>query len=219
MRAFQAFLFEKGLFICASLYSTTISMLKSPSQSINIGLTVKLSTICLSASITLTSLAGFTSHSATAIDLGDIAKSSEQLKAVAESAGVPLQTDAMIENAAKQLNLSEATVAASFGSLLKVAQDNLSQENFALISKAVPDAQNYLDKAPKITKSSISSLFSSAGDLGKKAESADYLNSAFDKLGISTEQIPGLVNSFSSYLDNNGYKEAAASLKQGLSLL
>jgi hypothetical protein len=183
------------------------------------GLTVKLSTICLSASITLTSLAALTSISATAIDLGDLTKSSDQLKAVAESAGVPLQTNAMIEYAAKQLNLSEGTVAASFGSLLKVAKDNLSQDNYALISKSVPDTQHYLDKAPKVKTSSISSLFSSAGEAGKKAESMDYLNSAFNKLGISTEQIPGLVNSFSGYLDSNGYKEAAALLKQGVSLL
>lgn len=177
---------------------------------------MKLSTIYLS---TLIALSALTSLSASAIDLGDITKSSEQLKAVAEKAGVPLQTGAMVKYAAKQLNLSEGTVAASFGSLLKVAQDNLSQENFALISKAVPDTQSYLAKAPKISKSTMSSLFSSAGEAGKKAESIDYLNSAFDKLGISTEQIPTLINSFSSYLDKSGYKEAAASLKQGLSLL
>ncbi|PKG82727.1 hypothetical protein CXF85_12405 [Colwellia sp. 75C3] len=175
---------------------------------------MKLLIICLSVSVALTSL------TASAIDLGAITKSSsEQLKAVAKDAGVPLETNAMIEYAAKQLNLSEGTVAASFGSLLKVAQDNLSQENFALISKAVPDAQNYLDKAPTVAKSSMSSLFSSAGDAGKKAESVDYLNSAFKKLGVSTEQVPGLINTFSTYLDKSGYKEAAATLKQGLSLL
>ena len=74
----------------------------------------------------------------------------------------------MIEYAAKQLNLSKDTVSASFGSLLKVAKENLNQDNFAVISKAVPDAQNYLDKAPKVTKSSMSSLFSSAGAVSKK---------------------------------------------------
>ena len=180
-------------------------------------LTVKLSIICLSASVALTSL---TSLSAFAIDLGAITKSSTaQLKAAAKDAGVPLETNAMIEYTAKQLNLSEGTVAASFGSLLKVAQDNLTEENFALISKAVPDAQNYVDKAPKVAKSSLSSLFSSAGDAGKKAESADYLNSAFEKLGVSGEQVPGLINTFSTYLDKSGYKEAAVTLKQGLSLL
>jgi len=178
---------------------------------------MKLSIICLSTSIALTSLASLPVF---AIDLGAITKSSsDQLKAAVKEVAVPLETNAMIEYAAKQLNLSEGTVSASLGSLLKVAKDNLTQENFALISKAVPDAQSYVDKAPKITKSSMSSLFSSAGDVGKKAESLDYLNSAFEKLGLSSEQIPGLINSFTAYLDNNGYKQAAAALKQGLSLL
>ena len=180
-------------------------------------LTVKLSIICLSVSLTLASL---TSISAVAIDLGALTKSStEQLKKVAKDAGVPLETNAMIEYTAKQLNLSEDTVTASFGSLLKVAQDNLSQENFALISKAVPDAQNYVDKAPKVEKSSMSSLLSSAGDAGKKAESADYLNTVFKKLGVSSEQASGLVSSFSGYLDKSGYKEASSLLKKGLSFL
>ncbi|KGJ88509.1 DUF2780 domain-containing protein [Colwellia psychrerythraea] len=181
---------------------------------------MKLSIICLSASVALTSLAGLTSYSATAIDFGAITKSSsEQLKTAAKNVAAPIQANAMISYAAKQLNLSEETVSASFGSLLKVAQDNLSSENFSLISKAVPDVQSYLDKAPKVTKSSMSSLFSSAGEAGKKAESLDYLKSAFDKLGVSTEQIPSLVNSFSSYLDKSGYEGAASALKKGLSFL
>jgi len=181
---------------------------------------VKLSIICISATVFLTSLASLSPLSATAIDLGSMTKSStEQLKTMAQDADMPLQTSAMIKYAAKQLNLSERTVTASFGTLLKVAQDNLSADNFALISKAVPDTQDYLNKAPKVAESSMSSLFSSAGDVGKKAESIDYLNSALKKLGISSQQLPALINSFSSYLDNNGYKEAAVALKQGLSLL
>jgi type II secretory pathway pseudopilin PulG len=183
-------------------------------------LIVKLSIICLSASVALTSLTGFTSFSAAAIDLGSITKSSsEQLKSAAKDVSAPLQTNAMIGYAAKQLNLSEETVSASLGSLLKVAQDNLSPENFSLISKAVPDAQSYVDKAPKVSKSSMSSLFSSAGEAGKKAESLDYLKSAFDKLGVSSDQVPGLINSFSSYLDKSGYEGAASALKKGLSFL
>jgi len=178
---------------------------------------MKLSIIYLSASVALTS---FISLPVLAVDLGALTKSSsEQLKSAAKEVGVPLETNAMIKYAAKQLNLSEATVSASLGSLLKVAKDNLTQENFALISKAVPDAQSYVDKAPKMAKSSMSALFSSAGEAGKKAESLDYLNSAFEKLGLSSEQVPGLINSFTSYLDNNGYKQAAATLKKGLSLL
>ncbi len=178
---------------------------------------MKPSPLYIAISIALSSL---TALPAAAIDLGSISKASaEQLKSAAKEISSPLQTNAMIKYAAKQLNLSETTVAASFGSLLKVAQDNLSQENFSLISKALPDVQSYLDKAPKVSKSAMSSLFSSAGDAGKKAGSIDYLNAAFEKLGISKEQIPSLINSFSSYLDKSGYKDAATALQQGLSLL
>jgi hypothetical protein len=53
----------------------------------------------------------------------------------------------------------------------------------------------------------------------KKAESLDYLNAACEKLGISRQKIPQLVNSFSTYLDKSGYQEAASSLKKGLSFL
>ncbi len=182
--------------------------------------TLKLPTIYFSVSVALSGLFIISPNTVHAIDLNSLTKTStEQLKTAAKEAGVPLETDAMISYAAKQLNFSESTVSASFGALLKVAQDNLSPENFAIINKAVPDAQNYLDKAPKVTKSSVTSLFSDTGEAGKKVESLDYLNSAFDKLGVSRQKIPELVNSFSAYLDKSGYGEAAASLKKGLSLL
>jgi hypothetical protein len=182
--------------------------------------TLKLTNLYFSTSIALTGILSIASHPIQAIELSSLSKvSASQLKTAAKEAGVPLETDAMISYTAKQLNLSESTVSGSLGALLKVAQDNLSPENYALINKAVPDAKNYLDKAPEVTKSSITSLLSNAGDTGKKAESLDYLNAACEKLGISRQKIPQLVNSFSTYLDKSGYQEAASSLKKGLSFL
>jgi len=63
----------------------------------------------------------------------------------------------------------------------------------------------------------MSSLFSSAGASGKQAKSVNYLNSAFKQLAISSKKVPGLINSFSGYLDKRGYKDAAIMLKKGLS--
>ena len=179
---------------------------------------MKITTLCLSASIALVSI------SANAIDLGALAKSStEELKAVATTAaadaGLSFETSDMIGYAAKQLNISETTVEASLGSLLKAAKDNLSEDSFALISKAVPDAQTYVDKAPEIETSSLSSWFSNDDDSSQEEKSAKYLNSAFDKLGLSSDQIPALVNTFSGYLETAGYGDAAETLKQGLSFL
>lgn len=178
---------------------------------------MKITSLFLTTSIAVSAL---TSLSVAAINLDSLSKSSsEQIKTAAKSAGIPLETNAMIQYAAKQLNLSESTVSASFGSLLKVAKDNLSEENFALISKAVPDTQTYLDKAPTVNKSSMSSLFSNTGEAGKKAESAEYLTSAFNKLGISSDKIPSLLNTFSGYLEKSGYSDAAEKLKQAVNFI
>lgn len=181
---------------------------------------MKLSIIYLSASVTLMSIASLSSLPSRALELSAMANApTEKINTISTEAGVPLQSNAMINYVATQLNLPESTVAASFGSLLNVAKENLSTANFALISKALPDVQNYLNKAPQMTESSISSLFTNAGDAEKKAKSIDYLRSAMQSLGITTEQVPALINSFSGYLNNNGYKEVATTLKQGLNLL
>jgi hypothetical protein len=153
---------------------------------------------------------------ASAIELADLKKSSvdhaqEQLS--------PIKTNAMISFTAEQLNLSESTVSAGFGSLLKVAKDNLSSDNFALISKAVPDVDKYLDTAPKMSTDALSSLLSNSGSAGKKADSLQYLNAAFEKIGLPKEQVPALVNTLTGYIEKSGYGEAAGYLKQALNFL
>ena len=167
-------------------------------------------------SITLTSFLALNSMTVSAIDFPNLAKSS---LSEASSDGMAFKTDSMIKYAANKLGLPHATVESSFGSLLKVAKDNLEPKNFDLITKAVPDTKSYLAKAPKIANSSMSSLLSKAGETGKKAKSLHYLDAAFKELGVSKKQVPSLVSSFSGYLKKSGYEEAASSLKKGLNFL
>ena len=181
---------------------------------------MKLKTIFLASSIALTCL---TSTTAAAIDLGALVKSTpEELKAAATDAVVSSQADQVIDYAAKQLGVSATTVKASFGSILKVAQSNLSEDNFALISKAVPDVEQYLDKAPKIDTSSVTSSFTSlfsSDEENKADENKNYLTSAFESLGLSSEQIPTVVDTLSGYMKSSGYGDAANMLEKGLSFL
>ena len=167
-------------------------------------------------SITLTSFLAINSLTVSAIDLSSLAKSS---LSEASRDGMPFKTDSMIKYTADKLGLPHTTVESSFGSLLKVAKDNLEPKNFDLITKAVPDTKNYLAKAPKIANSSMNSLLSKAGQTGKKAKSVHYLNATFKELGVSKKQVPSLVSSFSGYLKKSGYQDAASSLKKGLNFL
>lgn len=137
-------------------------------------------------------------------------------KSVSQKSG---QSNAIISYAAKQLGMSEETVSAGLGSLFKVAKDNLSKENFSMVSSAIPGIDNYINSAPKEKKSSFSSMFDKAGDAGKTASSLSYLDSAFKKLGIPKEQVPVMLDTVNGYLKSNGYGDAADLLSKGLSFL
>jgi len=129
-----------------------------------------------------------------------------------------VKSNALISYAASQLGLSEEKVAGGLGAIFKVAKDNLSKENFSMLSSAVPDINSYIKQAPTSSVSAITSLLGS-NETSKKAESANYLDSAFKTLGIPKESLPSMVNTVSSYLESNGYGDAAGMLKKGLSFL
>ena len=129
-----------------------------------------------------------------------------------------VKSNALISYAASQLGMSEKTVAGGLGSLFKVAKDNLSKEHFSMLSNGVPDINSYINQAPDISMSKISSLLSNS-DTAKKAGSAKYLDSAFKKLGIPKDSLPTMVNTVSGYLESNGYGDAAVMLKKGVSFL
>ncbi|WP_057831559.1 DUF2780 domain-containing protein [Colwellia sp. TT2012] len=130
-----------------------------------------------------------------------------------------VESNALVSYAANQLGMSEDTVTSGLGSLFKVAKDNLSKDNFAMITKAIPSINTYINQAPKSSSSSFTSLLSKSSDTGKAAVGMDYLNSSFKKLGISPDKLPAMLNSVTGYLDKYGYGEASGLLKKGLSFL
>lgn len=129
-----------------------------------------------------------------------------------------VKSNALVSYAASQLGMSEKTVTGGLGALFKVAKDNLSKENFSMLSSAVPDINSYINQAPESSTSAMSSLLG-RNETSKKAESANYLDSAFKKLGIPKESLPTMVNTVSGYLESNGYGDAAGMLKKGMSFL
>ena len=129
-----------------------------------------------------------------------------------------LTSNAMISFAASQLGMSEKTVTGGLGSLFKVAKDHLSKESFSMLTTAVPDINSYINQAPEFLTSAITSMLGS-NETSKKAGSVTYLDSAFKKLGIPKESLPTMLDTVSSYLETNGYGEAAGMLKKGLSFL
>lgn len=155
-----------------------------------------------------------TSTQVAAVDLSSIVKDpTAKQKTVQPSSSV------LASLAAQQLGLSEESVNAGLGALLKVAKDHINVDDFGLISKALPDMHSYLEAAPKSSTSSLSSMLGGSDSSGKKALSLGYLDSAFESIGIPKEQVPMLIGTLTGYLAQNGYSKEAEILKQGLSFL
>lgn len=174
-------------------------------------LSIKLSALCVASLLTVVTTPTFSQ---------DITQSLNKLTQKSENKEIT--SNALTSYAANQLGMSESTVNSGLGSLFKVAKDNLSQESFALITKAIPDINSYIAKAPSVSTSSLTSLTSllgKSGDSGKTAASISYLDSALKEIGLSKEQLPAMLDSVTGYLDKNGYGEAAGLLKQGLNFL
>lgn len=169
---------------------------------------MKLNTFILSMTLSAISL------QVSAIELSDSLKNTLNQSTESES----VASNALINYAASKLDMSEEKVVGGLGSLLKIAKDNLSKENFSLLSTAIPDINSYIKQAPESSMSAITSLLGS-NEATKAAESASYLDSAFKELGIPAESLPTMVNTVSSYLESNGYSEAAGMLKKSLSFL
>lgn len=153
-------------------------------------------------------------NTVSAVDLSNVVKDATSKQKTIQPA-----SNALTSFAAQQLGMSEETVSAGLGVLLKVAKDHISPENFALINKALPNTDALMSEAPKSSMSSLSSMLGKSQDKSKQAASLGYLDAAFESIGIPKEQAPLLINSLVGYMSQNGFSKEADLLKQGLSFL
>lgn len=151
---------------------------------------------------------------ANAVDL-----SSKLKDVLPQQVSTKTSSNALSKYASEQLGLSESVVDSGIGALLKVAQDHITSDNFALVSKALPEAQSYIENAPKSSTSSLTSMLGNSSEKNTKTLSLGYLDAAFESIGLPKEQAPLLINSIVGYMNNNGFSKEAELLKQGLSFL
>lgn len=167
------------------------------------------------SAILLTMILSGLSVSASAIDLSG---SLDKLKESSSNVTTDIAKNALTSYAATELGMSETMVSGGLASIFKVAQDNLTTDNFSELSSAIPDMSGYLSQAPDFSTSAITSLLGN-NSASKTVQSASYLDSAFDSLGIPKESLPLMISTVTSYLESNGYESAAGMLSKGLSFL
>jgi Protein of unknown function VcgC/VcgE (DUF2780) len=149
----------------------------------------------------------------------DLTKSLNTATKAAKQVGSPLSASGLIAMASESLGLSPETTQAGIGTLLNVAKQQLSKENFEMVSGALPESKQYMKTAPKMDSSALTSMLGKTDDKAKATASLGYLDSAFKQLGIPKEALAPLTDMLTGYMESNGYGQAASLLKQGLDIL
>ncbi|MCC4833870.1 DUF2780 domain-containing protein [Shewanella sp. 10N.7] len=130
------------------------------------------------------------------------------------------QSTDLVGNVMSQLGLSKDQAEGGLGTLLSLAQSNLGDSDFSLLSNSIPGADTLLSAVPALASDDgMSGLLSQAGDLGKSFEGAAMVYDAFEQLGIKKEYVAPMVDIAKSYLETNGTEGTVDLLMKGVNSL
>jgi len=103
-----------------------------------------------------------------------------------------------------ELDISKDQAEGGIGSVLSLAQENLSTDDFSRFSGMIPGADSYLSAAKSL------------GAVTGPLENVAGLNGALGKLGMSPDTVTNFVPTLSSLLGKFGGSEATQLLKMAL---
>jgi hypothetical protein len=106
-----------------------------------------------------------------------------------------------------QLGVTQQQAEGGAGAVFKTAQDNLQADEYATLTRSVPEITSLVEKAPVVKQESsgwMSSASSLLGDSGKKVESTSSLLDSFSSLGMDGEMLAKFTPIISDYLQKNG---------------
>ena len=125
----------------------------------------------------------------------------------------------LISTLVDALGITEKQAVGGSGALFKNAKENLSAEDFSKVSAAVPDVDEYMDKAPSTDSGSgVGGLLKSSGlsSLGGSAEKVGNmagLANSFSKLGMNSETMAKFIPVVVKFMDSKAGSGVAGLLK------
>ena len=108
-----------------------------------------------------------------------------------------------------QLGVTDAQATGGLGAIFQAAQSTLSSGEFSQLAAGVPGMDSLLSAAPSSDSSGIGGLLSQAGSTGE-------LLAAFDKLGLSSDQIASFASLITDYFTGNDQANLSDLLMKGI---
>lgn len=118
----------------------------------------------------------------------------------------------------KNLDVSTQQAEGGAGAIFNAASQNMSNDDFAKVTHALPDIQSLMKAAPSMDKGAgtLGGLSSMLGKSGGSASSLAGLTSAFSQLGLSSDMIQRFMPIILEYAQNTGGDGVANLLKMAL---
>lgn len=160
---------------------------------------------------------------------GDKSPAEEKVTPVADtekSSATSAMTDSAINMAAglvptltQQLGVTETQAQGGMGSLLGMAKQSLSSDEFKQLGAGIPGMETLLAAAPALTgggkASGLGGMLSGAGGLASSIGGMAQLTQQFEALGLSTDMIAQFANIAVQYFSQGG-NSTGALLEKGL---
>ena len=118
----------------------------------------------------------------------------------------------------KSLNITTPQAEGGAGALFKAASENMSAEDFATVSNALPEIQALMDSVPASGSGSgsLGSLTSAFGKSGSSVSSLAGLAGMFSQLGLGSDMVQQFIPIVLDYAQNKGGDTVAQLLKMAL---
>ena len=121
-----------------------------------------------------------------------------------------------------QLGVTDSQAEGGLGSLMQLAQGNLSSQDFSQLSDSIPDMDSLLAAAPEVVSKDsggMSDLLANAGDLSSSLTGLSQLTEQFEALGLSSDMISQFTTLAMSYFSDSGDSTVSDLLQKGFSAL
>lgn len=119
--------------------------------------------------------------------------------------------DELIGKLTKELQISDEQAKGGAGALFNYAKENLSSEEFAQVSEAVPDMSGYLNAIPSLGGGKSKGIM---GQATQALVGMPAVTAAFDKLGLSQDMVGMFTPILVNYVDEKGGEAVGGLLKK-----
>jgi hypothetical protein len=125
-----------------------------------------------------------------------------------------IQAADLVSSLTEQLGISSEQATGGAGAVFDYAKKNLSADDFATISKGIPDMSSLLASAPKVdTNSALGQVSNLLGASDNSLGGLASLTSSFDSLNMDKSMVSKFLPAVYEYVDSVSGEQALGLLK------